>query len=135
MAANFLFFTRMHERHLLGVFAPLVISASLNPLFWISYLGFSSTYVLNLSYAFEQQAINKSGIFTPVSIQAIIFLNLIFFVLLFVKNKLKIAFLKSKAFVFEKSYVSMTHLKNPHVPKDPFELLAKTALLGSPKNE
>src|SRR3972149_5434586 len=135
MAANFLFFTRMHERHLLGVFAPLVISASLNPLFWVSYLGFSSTYVLNLSYAFEQQTINKSRIFTPVSIQAIIFLNLIFFVLLFVKNKLKFALLKSKAFVFEKISFSNKQLKILLLLILAFSLLARTLWLGSPKNE
>ena len=135
MAANFLFFTRMHERHLLGVFAPLVISASLNPLFWVSYLGFSSTYVLNLSYAFEQQAVNKSGIFTPVSIQAMIFLNLIFFVLLFVKNKLKIALSKSKAFVFEKTSFSNKHLKILLFIILAFSLLSRTLWLGSPKNE
>ncbi|MBI4157571.1 glycosyltransferase family 39 protein, partial [Candidatus Woesebacteria bacterium] len=63
-SANFLFFTRMHERHLLPALAPLVIAAALNPVLLIPYLGFSSTYVLNLYYAFEQQAVTKSGIFT-----------------------------------------------------------------------
>ncbi|RLC29900.1 hypothetical protein DRH13_05090, partial [Candidatus Woesebacteria bacterium] len=33
-ATNFLFFTRMHERHLLPVFAPLAIAASLNSNLW-----------------------------------------------------------------------------------------------------
>lgn len=139
MAANFLFFTRMHERHLLGVFAPLAISASINPVFWISYLGFSSTYVLNLYYAIEQQAPAQSGIFTSMSIKAMIFSNLAFFIFLFSKTKLKIKGLdllgKSKSFVFEKVRLSKKHLKILLLLILAFSLLSRTAWLGSPKNE
>lgn len=51
-ATNFLFITRMHERHLLPVFAPLAIGASLNSNLWLPYVGFSLVYVINLYYSF-----------------------------------------------------------------------------------
>ena len=139
MAANFLFFTRMHERHLLGVFAPLAISASINPVFWIAYLGFSSTYILNLYYAIEQQAVTKSGIFTLFSIKAMIFSNLAFFLFLFAKIKLKIKtanFLeKGKTFVFEKVPLGEKHLKILLLLILVFSFLSRTLWLGNPKNE
>ena len=50
--ASFIFFTRMHERHLLPVFAPLAIVAIENPYLLIPYIGFSLTYIANLYYAF-----------------------------------------------------------------------------------
>ena len=139
MAANFLFFTRMHERHLLGVFAPLAISASINPIFWISYLGFSSTYVLNLYYAIEQQAVTRSGIFTPINIKAIIFSNLAFFIFLFVKSKFKIKTMdllgKGKSFIFEKVHLTGKHLKILLLLILTFSFLSRTLWLADPKNE
>lgn len=51
-SASFFFFTRMHERHLLPVFAPLAIGAAANPLFLIPYIGFSLIYILNLIYSY-----------------------------------------------------------------------------------
>jgi len=51
-AACFIFFTRMHERHLLPVFAPLAIVAVENPILLIPYLGFSLTYCANLYYSY-----------------------------------------------------------------------------------
>jgi predicted membrane-bound dolichyl-phosphate-mannose-protein mannosyltransferase len=50
--ASFIFFTRMHERHLLPVFAPLAIIAIENPIFLIPYIGFSITYIANLYYSY-----------------------------------------------------------------------------------
>lgn len=50
--ASFIMFTRMHERHLLPVFAPLAIVAIENPYLLIPYIGFSLTYIANLYYAF-----------------------------------------------------------------------------------
>src|SRR3990170_5288494 len=57
------------------------------------------------------------------------------FVLLFVKNKLKFALLKSKAFVFEKISFSNKQLKILLLLILAFSLLARTLWLGSPKNE
>jgi len=51
-AASFIFFTRIHERHLLPVFAPLTIVAIENPIFLIPYIGFSLSYVANLYYSY-----------------------------------------------------------------------------------
>ncbi|KKR55991.1 MAG: glycosyl transferase family protein, partial [Candidatus Woesebacteria bacterium GW2011_GWF1_40_24] len=50
-AASFMFFTRMHERHLLPVFAPLAIAVVDNPIFLLPYIGFSLIYVMNLVYS------------------------------------------------------------------------------------
>lgn len=50
--ASFVFFTRMHERHLLPVFAPLAIAAIENPYLLIPYIGFSLTYLANLHYGY-----------------------------------------------------------------------------------
>ncbi len=52
-AASFMFFTRMHERHLLPVFAPLAILTIENPLFIIPYAGYSVIYLLNLIYSYQ----------------------------------------------------------------------------------
>ena len=51
--ASFMFFTRMHERHLLPVFAPLAIAAAANPLFIVPYVGYSIVYLLNLAYSYQ----------------------------------------------------------------------------------
>lgn len=48
----FLFLTRMHERHLLPVFAPLIISASLVPDLFIVYIGLSLIYITNMYYSY-----------------------------------------------------------------------------------
>ena len=50
--ASFMFFTRMHERHLLPVFAPLAIVAVDNPIFLLPYIGLSIIYVVNLVYSY-----------------------------------------------------------------------------------
>jgi len=62
-AASFVFFTRMHERHLLPVFAPLAIIAVENPIFLIPYIGFSVTYIANLSYSYIWVSDNFRQIF------------------------------------------------------------------------
>lgn len=137
MAANFLFFTRMHERHLLGVFAPLAISASINPFFWISYLGFSSTYVLNLYYAYEQFAGGISGIFTQMSINGLIFANFIFFGILFIKTKGEsfLGFLQKKTLALKKIELKKTTARILLGAILVFSLITRIAWLGSPPNE
>lgn len=52
-AASFIFFTRMHERHLLPVFAPLAILAAENSIFAVPYIGYSIIYLLNLIYSYQ----------------------------------------------------------------------------------
>ena len=78
-ASSFLFLTRMHERHLLPLLAPLAISAVFNPFFWFVYLGYSVTYVLNLSYAFSYISQDRSFMSSFWSAKAVVAANLVLF--------------------------------------------------------
>lgn len=75
-AANFLFFTRMHERHLLPVFAPLAIGASLCCNLWLSYAGFSLVYIINLYYSFIWITQSFTSVLPPSVIVVCIMFNL-----------------------------------------------------------
>lgn len=81
-ATNFLFFTRMHERHLLPVFAPLAIAASLNSNLWLPYMGFSLVYAINLYYAFVWITQSFASILPSFMIIILILFNLGFLVLI-----------------------------------------------------
>lgn len=72
----FMFLTRIHERHLLPVLAPLLISSFGNPVLLIAYLGLSSTYILNLSYSYFWITDNFKEIFNPTLIKFFIITNL-----------------------------------------------------------
>ena len=63
-ASSFVFFTRMHERHLLPLFAPLAIVAVENPILLIPYIGFSLTYMANLYYAYVWISSNFKQVFS-----------------------------------------------------------------------
>jgi len=52
-AFSFMFFTRMHERHLLPLLAPLTILAAGEFIYLIPLAGFSLVYVLNLFYSYK----------------------------------------------------------------------------------
>jgi predicted membrane-bound dolichyl-phosphate-mannose-protein mannosyltransferase len=83
-SATFLFLTRMHERHLLPVFAPLAIVSAVNPEVWLVYVGFSFTYLANLYYAFNWVTFDFMKVFPDGVITALILLNLaLFFLLLY----------------------------------------------------
>lgn len=73
---TFLFLTRMHERHLLPVFAPLIILAVNNPILIISYFGLSLTYTANLAYAYYWITDNFKEIFNLFLVKLIVFFNL-----------------------------------------------------------
>lgn len=81
-AANFLFFTRMHERHLLPVFAPLAIGASLCCNLWLSYAGFSLVYIINLYYSFIWITQSFTSVLPPSVIVVCIMFNLGFLLLI-----------------------------------------------------
>lgn len=68
-AASFIFFTRMHERHLLPVFAPLVVSAIENPYLLIVYLVLSLTYIANLYYSYVWITDNFRQVFPDILIK------------------------------------------------------------------
>ncbi len=78
--SSFLFLTRIHERHLLPVFAPLIISASLIPDLFISYVGLSITYIANMYYSYIWITHDFKTVFPQNLIILFIFLNLFFLV-------------------------------------------------------
>ena len=75
-AASFMFFTRMHERHLLPVFAPLAIAVVDNPIFLLPYIGFSLIYVMNLVYSHFWVSNNFVQILPDLLIQFLIVLGI-----------------------------------------------------------
>lgn len=82
-AASFMFFTRMHERHLLPVFAPLAVVSVDNPLFLLVYLGYSLTYLINLTYSYFWISNGFIQVFPELFIKLLIILNLGFLVYIF----------------------------------------------------
>lgn len=79
LLTTFLFMTRMHERHLLPVLAPLLVVGSLNYLNLASYFVLSLTYVANLQYAFVWITKDFKEIFNPTLIKMFIILNIVSF--------------------------------------------------------
>jgi predicted membrane-bound dolichyl-phosphate-mannose-protein mannosyltransferase len=76
-AGSFVFFTRMHERHLLPVFAPLAIIAIENPLMLIPYLGFSLTYIANLYYSFQWVSNNFLQVYSDATLKFFALVNVV----------------------------------------------------------
>lgn len=80
LLSTFLFLTRMHERHMLPVLAPLLVSSlEMMPLLLV-YVGLSFTYVANLSYAYYWITDNFKEIFNPVITKFLIVFNLVMLV-------------------------------------------------------
>lgn len=79
LLANFMFFTRMHERHLLPALAPLAIASSFSPVLWVAYAGLSATYLLNLHYSFVWITKDFAEVFPPQMIAIFIIANLVMF--------------------------------------------------------
>ncbi len=73
---TFMFLTRIHERHMLPVLAPLLIAAVFNPFLYIAYGLLSLTYIANLSYSYYWITENYKEIFNPLLIKAFIIINL-----------------------------------------------------------
>jgi len=84
--ANFLFFSRMHERHLLPALAPMAIVAGLSLDLWIPYFGFSLTYILNLYYSYIWITKDFKTVFSDFTVKLFVVLNLGLFVFLIVKG-------------------------------------------------
>ena len=82
--STFLFTTRMHERHLLPVFAPLsVVSVLYAPLIMVT-VGLSATYLLNLRYSYVWITEGFKNIFSSFMIKVISLVNVLFFAVLIV---------------------------------------------------
>lgn len=98
-ASNFLFFTRIHERHLLPSLALVLIAAFATPVFFVSYSIFSLTYIANMTYSYEWITNSFSEIFPRSLVILLICLNLVAFFLLVkypVVSKMKINIKKIK---------------------------------------
>jgi Gpi18-like mannosyltransferase len=91
---TFLLMTRMHERHLLPVLAPLLVMAATNPILLLVYTGLSLTYLANLAYAYQWITNNYKEIFNPTLIKFFIATNLglllLFITTIFKKFNLKL---------------------------------------------
>lgn len=100
-AATFTFFTRMHERHLLPVFAPLTIAVIDNPYFLVPYVIFSLTYLANLNYSFVWITDNFRQVFSDFFIKFLGVLNtsLVVFIFYVIAKNIKISW---KKFIFFK---------------------------------
>ena len=149
-ATNFLFFTRMHERHLLPVFAPLAIAASLNSNLWFPYIGFSLVYVINLIYSFVWITQSFTSILPFFMIIVCILFNLGFLLLIFIE------IIKKKRHRYFFQFFKDLNKKLRLRPKTPsrkikklsaktvkislfiiiaFSLISRTLWLASPSNE
>lgn len=141
-AANFLFFTRMHERHLLPVFAPLAITSALSPTVWFAYLGYSVTYLLNLRYGYDYASgvhiLYRSIIPLVIVVNLFIFAFLLFKLLSMKKNKFSFKdiydWLKKSA--PKKSFsLSKKNAKYVLLLIIAFAFFTRTIFLNSPKTE
>ncbi len=74
-ALSFLFMTRMHERHLLPIFAPLTIAVSISPIFIFALIGFSFVYLANLYWAWNWVTNNFKDVFGTFATKALSVLN------------------------------------------------------------
>jgi predicted membrane-bound dolichyl-phosphate-mannose-protein mannosyltransferase len=98
--ASFIFFTRMHERHLLPLFAPLAIVSVENPILLIPYIGFSLTYIANLYYSYIWITSNFRQVFSDLLIKIfeVINIGLIVFVFYSVVKSINVNWKKVLAF-------------------------------------
>jgi len=139
--STFLFLTRIHERHLLVAFAPLLVAASSSYLLLIPYLGLSVTYLANLYYAYIWITDNFRTIFSPSAISFLIVFNLIFFIFtLFMAVRKKTSmnrFIEVKAFTGRFPEIKLSNLKVKWLLGLilVFSLITRVIWLGSPPNE
>ena len=92
LLVSFLFLTRMHERHLLPILAPLLLASLANPVVLVVYAGFSFTYLANLSYSYYWITDNFKEIFNPVIIKFFIITNLSLLLFFIISQFKKIKF-------------------------------------------
>ncbi|GEM_PF-363405 len=82
LAANFLFFTRMHERHLLPALIPLTVASGVYPILFIPLVIFSVVYAANMFYAYQWVTFDFLEVFPSWMVVIFILLNLLAFGLL-----------------------------------------------------
>lgn len=104
---NFLFFTRMHERHMLPALAPLVIASAATPVLWIVYWGLSLSYIANMYYSYYWITNDFASFFSPLVIKIIIVANIILFLAL-----VKQTFKPTRKLNFKKLLSVFTRIKS-----------------------
>lgn len=87
--ANFLFFTRMHERHLLPAIVALAPLAAISTELLISYVVLSFVYIANMNYAFIWITENFKESYSPLLIFFFILLNIVSLVIVLQEEKTK----------------------------------------------
>jgi predicted membrane-bound dolichyl-phosphate-mannose-protein mannosyltransferase len=107
-AASFLFMTRMHERHLLPIFAPLTISLASNPSFIFALIGFSFIYLANLYWAWNWITYTFKDVFGDFLVKTLSAVNILllsFFVL-----PKKVSNIQSKTTQIIRKYQKLTQI-------------------------
>ena len=117
--ASFILFTRMHERHLLPVFAPMTIALIENPLFLFPYLGLSLVYVLNLIYSYKWITGNFVEIYPDILTKflEVLGVSLLIFVFVTMFKDLKISW--KKLLSFGKKIVDKINAQKVSMPRLP----------------
>jgi dolichyl-phosphate-mannose-protein mannosyltransferase len=104
--ASFIFFTRIHERHLLPVFAPLAIAAIENPILLIPYFGFSLTYIANLYYSYIYIVDNFRAAFSDFTVKLFELANIGFVGIIFYALARNLSWNWSKIMSFKSKLVN-----------------------------
>lgn len=145
---SFLFMTRMHERHLLPVFAPLTIAVAINPVFIFALVGYSFTYIANLYWAWSWITHNFQDVFGDFLIKILSFVNILLLSIFFLPQK-SISFFKktrnwlttnrvikrdtSQKVEFKKSNISSQKIKFLFLGVVLFASITRFYNLGSPQ--
>jgi predicted membrane-bound dolichyl-phosphate-mannose-protein mannosyltransferase len=134
--ATFLFLTRIHERHMLPVFAPLVISAAVSSELLVVYAVLSFTYVANLLYAFIWISQNFKSIFSDAIIKIISGINILClgFLAWGIKIKLKLNF-NYQVEKFPEISLSKKKIRLILLGIIAFALFSRVIFLGNPPHE
>lgn len=139
VGASFMFFTRMHERHLLPIFAPLSIAAGLDPRLWVPYFAFSGTYVVNLYYSFRWISENFTKVLSDFWIKFFSFLNVVLLVtIIYPLKKIKWPIARKlpvHKYSFTKVNLTRKKVKLVLVGILIFAFLSRVMFLGSPTKE
>lgn len=136
-AANFLFFTRMHERHFLPAIMSLSVLVPLFPVLSLFLIFFSITYLLNMYYSYIWITDNFKEVFSHELIAVFIVINLVSFVLIYFHSHLQtmmnkvLTFLSNKSAVKEgRSYITQFYKKKDVTDPQTLSKRNKTLILS-----
>lgn len=107
-AISFLFMTRMHERHMLPLFAPLTIAVALNPVFLFALIGFSFIYLANLYWAWIWVTNSFQNVFSDFIVKILSLINVLLLSFFLLPERFKIVEERMKGFLHSSDSVGMT---------------------------